>query len=285
MSILALGLLLLAAAVHAGWNLSVKLADEKWIFMWWALLVGSLAFAPLLLVGAPLPRNVWPYVLGSALAEAAYFLALANVYRLADFSLAYPIARGAAPALLALWAIVWLDEDLRSGGVLGLVLLILGLMVVASTPRRALDRIGGGARSGVLAALAVAMLISLYSVIDGAAVRLAPPATYNAAITGATALLVTLVTLLRYDRQALLGVWRRQWPKIVLVGPLIPLSYTLVLEAYTLAPVAYAGAVREVSVVLAALAGWLWLGEPLGGVRVVGAVLICAGIVAIALLG
>lgn len=162
---------------------------------------------------------------------------------MADFSLAYPIARGAAPALLALWAVVWLDEDLRSGGVLGLVALILGLVVVASTPRRALDRSRGGARSGVPAVLAVAMLISLYSVIDRGGGALRPARNVQR----------------RHHRDHRSSHYTRDASQVC--------------------------AVREVSVVLAALAGWLWLGEPLGGMRVVGALLICAGIVAIALLG
>lgn len=271
--------LLLAAALHAGWNLLVKQARDKQIFTWWALLTGSLLFVPVLLTGLPWPARVWPYVLASALCEAAYFAALATAYRLADFSLAYPLARGAAPLLLALWAVLWLGEHPRPGGALGLGILVLGLLIVGAVPLR------GRSWTGIAAALAVAVLISLYSVIDAAAVRFVAPLPYTALVLTLTALFITPVVLLRHDRAALLEEWRRHRPRILLVGPLILVSYGLVLFAYTRAPVGYAGAIREVSIIFAALAGWRRLDEPLGRRRLVGAVVICAGILLIAVAG
>ncbi|MFL6236847.1 MAG: EamA family transporter [Thermoanaerobaculia bacterium] len=285
MSATALLLLLVAAAVHAGWNLLVKQAGEKHVFSWWALVTGGLLFLPLVFWGAPWPARVWPYALASGLAEAGYFALLAWAYRLTDFSLAYPLARGAAPALLALWAVLWLRETPRPGGVLGLGTLVLGLLIVGATGAKGP---GGRARrpwAGIAAALAVGVLISLYSVIDGAAVRFVPPVPYTALVLALGALLVTPAVLLLYDRRALLAEWRRSWRRILLVGPLMLLSYGLVLIAYTLAPVSYAGAVREVSILFAALAGWRWLREPLGRWRLAGAGLICAGILLIAFAG
>jgi drug/metabolite transporter (DMT)-like permease len=284
----ALLLLLAAAILHAGWNLLVKQAGEKHVFTWWAVVAGSLLFAPVLLWTAPWPSRVWPYALASALCETAYFIALATAYRLADFSLAYPLARGTAPALLALGAVVLLKEKLRLGGVLGLSLLVLGLLVVGTTGTKRTARTSRTAKhswAGIGSALAVAVLIALYTVIDGGAVRFVPPAAYNVLVLGLTALFLTPFILIRYDRRTLLAEWRQHWPRIIAVGALLMLSYGLVLFAYTLAPVAYAGAIREVSIVFAALAGWRWLNEPLGPWRVAGAILICAGIGLIALAG
>jgi drug/metabolite transporter (DMT)-like permease len=284
-SLTALLVLLLAAALHAGWNLLVKQAADKQIFTWWVLLAGSPLFVPVLLTGFPWPARVWPYVLASALLEAAYFAALATAYRLADFSLAYPLARGAAPLLLALWAVLWLGERPRLGGALGLGTLVVGLLIVGAAPGR--DRAGSAGRSwiGIAAALGVAVLISVYSVIDAAAVRFVAPFPYTALVLTLSILFITPIVLLRYDREALLAEWRRHWPRILLVGPLILASYGLVLFAYTHAPVSYAGAVREVSIIFAALAGWRWLNEPLGKRRLLGAVVICAGILLIAVAG
>ncbi|MFL6261026.1 MAG: EamA family transporter [Thermoanaerobaculia bacterium] len=285
MSATALLLLLVAAAVHAGWNLLVKQAGEKHVFSWWALVTGGLLFLPLVFWGAPWPARVWPYALASGLAEAGYFALLAWAYRLTDFSLAYPLARGAAPALLALWAVLWLRETPRPGGVLGLGTLVLGLLIVGATGAKGPAGRAGRPWAGIAAALAVGVLISLYSVIDGAAVRFVPPVPYTALVLALGALLVTPAVLLLYDRRALLAEWRRSWRRILLVGPLMLLSYGLVLIAYTLAPVSYAGAVREVSILFAALAGWRWLREPLGRWRLAGAGLICAGILLIAFAG
>src|SRR5262245_6508034 len=280
-----------AAMLHATWNLLVKQATARHVFTWWALLAGTLLFSPVLFWGAPWPARVWPYALASALCETAYFIALATAYRLADFSLVYPIARGTAPALLALGAVVLLKENLRPGGVLGLSFLILGLLIVVTTGTTRMagtkmeDGSVGKPGAGVAAALAVAALIALYTLIDGAAVRFVSPAPYNGLVLGLTALFLTPFILLHYDRRTLGSEWRQQWPRIVTVGALLVLSYALVLFAYTRAPVAYAGAVREVSVGFAALAGWLWLGEPMGRQRLAGAILIVVGIAMIALAG
>jgi drug/metabolite transporter (DMT)-like permease len=78
---------------------------------------------------------------------------------------------------------------------------------------------------------------------------------------------------------------RRHWLRITAVGVLTILSYMLVLQAYSLSRVSYVGAVREISIVFGALAGWLWLAEPFGATRVAGSALIFAGILVIAVAG
>jgi len=131
----------------------------------------------------------------------------------------------------------------------------------------------------------VACCISIYSVIDGAAVKIAPPIPYTVAVIGASALMMTPAVLARYGRQAVVAEWRANWARIVLVGILTLVTYALVLQAYALGRVSYAGAVREISVVFAALVGWRWLGEGFGGWRVAGALLIFVGILVIAIAG
>jgi drug/metabolite transporter (DMT)-like permease len=303
----ALSLLIIAAALHTGWNLLVKRAHEKQIFTWWAMLVGTICFAPLLVFSEPLPAMIWPYVLTSAFVELIYYLALLRAYTIGDFSLVYPLARGAAPAFLALWAALFLGERPQAGGLAGLALLLAGLLLVGGAARRAALRqssvapalalqAGGAAAqprrgmlalagSGTAAALGVACCISIYSVIDAAAVRIAPPIPYTIAVIGASALMMTPVVLARYGGQAVAVEWRANWPRIVMVGILTLVTYALVLQAYALGRVSYAGAVREISVVFAALIGWRWLGEGFGGWRVTGALLIFAGILVIAILG
>jgi drug/metabolite transporter (DMT)-like permease len=289
MSSSALALLIAAAAMHAGWNLLVKRASEKYIFTWWAWIVGSVAFAPLLAFSPALPRGVWLYLAISALAQAAYFVALTRAYTLGDFSLIYPLSRGTAPALLAIWATLFFGERLGVGGLAGLGLLIGGLLLVGGFFARP-SRAGAPGRqplsiSAIGASLSVAICISIYSVFDGAAVQIASPISYTIVeFIGATAL-ITPIVLQRYDREMVLAEWRANWPRIVAVGLLLLLTYWMVLLAYSAGHVAYAGAIREMSVVFAALIGWRWLGEGFGRMRVSGALLIFAGIVVIALAG
>jgi drug/metabolite transporter (DMT)-like permease len=296
-SLFVLLLLITAAMLHTSWNLLVKRAREKQIFTWWALVVGSVCFAPLLLFGPALPPDIWPYVAASALAEAIYYVALLRAYSLGDFSLVYPLARGAAPAFLALWAALFLGERPSAGGLAGLGLLLFGLLLVGGAasrlasvrilvggvaPAQPRPPVGAGA---VLAALAGAVCISIYTALDGAAVRPASPITYTVAVIALSAALISPAVLWRYGRPAVVAEWRANWPRIVAVGVLTLLTYLLVMQAYALGRVGYAGAIREVSVVFAALVGWRWLGEGFGTLRTVGAALIFAGILVIALVG
>jgi drug/metabolite transporter (DMT)-like permease len=285
MPLSALALVITAAALHAGWNLLVKGAVRKQVFTGWAVAVGGLVCLPLLALGAPVPASVWPYAVASGAVEAAYIVLLVRAYERGDFSLVYPVARGAAPALLVLWGVTLLGERPRPAGIIGLALLLLGLLVVGAGrlwKRGAAAGVGGG---GVAAALGVALCISVYSAIDGAAVRLAPTPSYLALIMVLMAAFATPVIFARCGLREAFVCWREQSARIILVGVLSPVAYLLVLRAYAISGVSYAGALREVSVVLAALAGWRLLKEPFGAVRVVGSCLIFAGIVVIAVAG
>ncbi len=293
MPISALLLLVIAGVLHAGWNLLVKRAREKYIFTWWAWAVGSLAFAPLLAFSPALPRTVWPYLAISALAQAAYFVALTRAYSIGDFSLVYPLSRGSAPALLLLWAALFLGERPAWGGLFGLVLLLSGLSLVGGLFARSAPADAGRgpwrrlpfSAGAIGAALSVALCISIYSVFDGAAVQIASPISYTLVeFLGATAL-ITPIVLRRYSKDIIMAEWRANWPRIIAVGGLLVLTYWLVLLAYSAGHIAYAGAVREISVVFAALIGWRWLGEGFGLARFSGALLIFAGILMIAVIG
>src|SRR5574341_2464532 len=114
---IAIILLLISAALHTTWNLLLKQAGEKYMATWWAMLIGSLLFLPaLLFIGLP-AHSTWILMFISALAEAAYFIVLSFAYGDADFSLVYPMARGSAPALIAVWSVLFLGEQLTHGGV------------------------------------------------------------------------------------------------------------------------------------------------------------------------
>src|SRR2546421_12187531 len=153
---IALGLLLAAALLHAGWNLFVKRAEEKQVFTWWGLVVGSVCFAPLLLLSQSFPLRIWPYVIFSALVEGAYYIILTRAYEHGDFSLVYPMARGAAPAFLVVWAVLFLGERPRLAGVVGPVLLALGLVLYGGDTWWSLRKKTALSTSGIVLALNVA---------------------------------------------------------------------------------------------------------------------------------
>jgi len=282
---IALVLLLVAAVLHAGWNLFVKRAGEKQVFTWWGLVVGSICFAPLLLLSSSFPLRVWPYVIFSALVEGAYYIILTRAYEHGDFSLVYPMARGAAPAFLVVWAVLFLGERPRLAGFVGLALIVLGLVIVGGNTWWSLRKTTALSGSGIGLALGVALCISIYSAIDGAAVRIVAPLPYTVLVISLSTVFITPVILVRYGGRAAAAEWRTNWFRIVIVGILMLLSYMLVLQTYAIAHVSYAGAIREISVVFAAFIGWRWLGEDFGLLRLLGASVIFVGILVIAIAG
>jgi drug/metabolite transporter (DMT)-like permease len=285
MPLRALAFVIVAAFFHATWNFIIKKVSGRELVTWWAVMVGSLLLLPFVWPSLAMAATMWPYILSSALAEAIYFIALLRGYERADFSLIYPIGRGAAPALIACWSRLFIGEHAGTWGIAGIVLILLGLIVVGAG--HTLFKRGSVPvnTKGVVLALFVAATISVYSVIDAVAVRMVPPLPYFTLVLSLTGLFIAPVVLIKNGHCAALEKWRTNFPHIILVAILNPLAYVLVLKAYAMAPVSYAGAIREVSIVLAAIAGWRWLGEDFGVIRVIGAVLIFSGIFVIALAG
>lgn len=282
---LALGLLLIAAVIHATWNLFVKRAKEKQVMMWLGLLVAIPICLPAVLLNPIDILSVWPFILSSAIMEAIYYIVLIRAYENGDFSLVYPMARGTAPALLALWATIFLGERPTLPGGIGIALLVLGLVVVGGKAWWSLRKATKLSTNALGMALGVALCISIYSAIDGAAVQRVHPLTYTIIVIALAGVFITPVVWLRYGRAAIGAEWRANWPRVLLVGVFILLAYILVLQTFTMMRVSYAGAIREISVVFAAFLGWRLLNEELGAIRLVGSGMIFSGILVIALAG
>lgn len=315
MSLTALALALGAGALHATWNLILKGASDRLLVAAWGLLAGAAIFSPALVAEWPIPASVWPFACASATVLLGYYACLARAYERGDFSLVYPVARGAAPALLTLWAALFLGERPSALGLAGIATILAGLAVVGGAPlwlaADAAQAEGGGSRlralrlhaRGAGVAFLVALLVSVYTAVDAAGVRHWSPLPYLVLVFALSgSVLVPLLALRemlagrggaepgraagaepgREGRSRALHVLRTDWLRIVAVAAMTLGAYALVLEAFRIAPVSYAGAVRESGVVFGALAGWLVLGERFGKVRAAGATLVFAGIALLA---
>ena len=280
----ALLLLLVSAFLHTAWNFLLKQAGEKFLAAWWAMLIASVLMLPVLIFTGLPARSIWLFMIASALMETIYFVALTAGYSIADFSLIYPLGRGSAPALITIGSILFLHERLTTGGWIGLFIIIFGLFVV-----------GGGAwfqniekrpsLKSILLALLVALTIAIYSVIDGAAMKRTLPVSYIVLIFLMMPAMGAPLALKGYGWKAMKSTLRSGFWRLAVIGILSMLAYLMVLMAYAISPVSYSGAIREVSVVVAAFAGWKFLNEKLGGLRLAGALLIFCGILCIALFG
>lgn len=284
MPISALVLLFLSASMHALWNFLLKSSDEKYIAMGWqVILSGLFSLGFIFFTGLP-PKEMWLFAVISMILEAVYFILLCIAYSDHDFSLVYPIARGAAPALLVLWSAIFLREQLTAAGYLGLAMITGGIIVTGATTLLQNKSEKPHVR-GILTALSVALIISIYTFIDGTAVKSGPALPYGLSMFVMVPFVTTPYLTRRYGWSHFLDMWNKKRGYLLLGGVLGLVAYMLALFAYTFAPLSYSGAIREVSAVIGAFLGWRFLKEEMGGVRVVGSAIVFAGVMVIAMFG
>jgi drug/metabolite transporter (DMT)-like permease len=287
-------LILGSACIHVVAHVGLKRSPNRAAFVWWVLLWGSVMFAPL--VFSAWPALPWPVVLLmllSAGCEALYYSSIAQAYQTGDLSIVYPLARGTAPVLLLVWSVLFVHERPTLAGVAGIALIAAGLYVINLprlgawvAPLRALGQ------PGPRWALTAGLCTSLYTVIDRQALRsLGPtavtwPLLYTYLTTVLTLVLLTPWTVRAVGASALRHEWRVSRWSTLISGFTNLAAYAVVLTAIRAGtPASYAGAVREISVVLGAIVGVLVLKEAGTRLRVVGSVCVAGGVAVIALFG
>lgn len=265
-----------AGALHACWNAIAKqVTDRLMAFAWIGL--ASIAAGGVVLAATGLPaRQAVPYAITSAVIHMGYNLGLMTAYRLGAFNQTYPIARGTSPLVVAVGAYFLASEHLSAEAFAGIVTLAAGLMSLALSSgrltRRDLPAVGAAVLTG--------LTIAAYTVTDGLGVRHAhDPWAYTALLFVLQGPPLVAAAALRRPAAA----WRDAGTirRGTMAGLLSTVAYGIVLWAQTRAPLAEVAAIREISVVFAALIGVAALGEDFGRRRVVAAVVIAAGIVLI----
>ncbi len=271
---------LLSALLHASWNVLIKRSPDR------LLDTAALALAASLLCAATLPflplpaPESRPLLAGSIVIHVFYFLALVETYRWADLSSAYPMMRGGAPVLVAL-ALTALGEPPTWTLAAGIALVSGGIML----PAWAGIARGAVAVRGVAMALGMSAIIALYTLVDAEGARRSGNAlAYNQWLFFFDAFGILAIAAWR-RRGRVLAHLRGRWPQAFAGGLLTVGSYGIVIWAMTRAPVAAVAALREISVVFAALAGTLLLKEPMGRWRIAGALAVAAGAIVIKLGG
>ena len=280
MSGTALALVLTAALLHATWNLAIKgVAGDSVTFIWTYVVVSCAIWVPIGVVWALVAdeRPTWWWLVGAFVSGAlhvVYQLVLQRGYAEGDLNLVYPLARGSGPMLTFLVAVVVLGQRPGPVEVAGIVAVVSGVLLIS---------LGGRAlhpREGVLWGLATGATIASYTLWDNHAVNAldVPPVPYF--VLGLVLQLPFLAVLLhrRADPVPVRDIWRSARVPALTVALLSPLAYLLVLRAMQLAPVALVAAARESSIVVGAVFGWLVLREPRPARRLVGAVVVLAGI-------
>jgi drug/metabolite transporter (DMT)-like permease len=281
----ALALVLVAAAVHAGWNYFLKTARGGAGFMTLVALVASVLWAPLaagqwIVQGYVFqPVHLVP-ILASAAIHTAYFILLDRGYRHGDLSVVYPLARATGPILTIVVAVAVLGERPGPVALVGAALVILGAYLLTGNPLRLFSR---DRPRGAGFALLTGCTIALYTVVDKIAVSqcLIPPIVFDWCCLTARLFMLWPIAV-RDAPDALRAAWRIDRRAIVLVAILSPLAYILVLTAMVFTPVSYVAPAREVSILFAALLGAHFLREKDPVRRLIAAGAIVLGIVGLA---
>lgn len=289
MSLLTFSLVVLAAFIHATWNLLAKRAAHAGpAFVCASTLVACVVYLPWvawLLLRNTLPWT-WPVIaciLASGALHLAYSLCLQKGYRVADLSVVYPVARGTGPLLSTLAAFVLLGETPTGRGLLGLLAIVAGIALICTQGRLAMFA-QARALQGVRWGGATGALIAAYTVVDAYGVKVLG---IGPVILDWCSNMVRLCMLLPWmlkNRASALQAMRGHWRLAFAVGALSPMSYILVLGALEMgAPLSVVAPTREMSMMVGALFGMVILREPVGVGRAAGCGLLAMGVVLLGL--
>ena len=292
MPVSALALVILAGLIHACWNIVAKKAGGDVRFSFFSSVVMMVVWAPLglWLAWQQVPAwgaLEWTLVTVSGALHSVYFIILLRGYRKADLTVVYPLARGSGPLLSSLIAIALMGERLSALGGLGIVAVAGGVFLIAGgpglfrsthSPEQA-QRI----RKGMLYGLLTGVFIASYTVVDGYAVKVALMSPILVDYMGNFVRLGLLLPAIARDPDQVRRQWQLQWKYATIVGVVSPVSYVLVLYALQVAPLSHVAPAREVSMLFAAVIGGHLLGEGDRLFRLVGAVSIAMGVMALAL--
>lgn len=271
---------LLAALLHASWNAMIKGGRD--VLMDTAAIVAGagLVAVPFLFVVPPPDPASWPYIFASIVTHLAYYFFMVSAYRSGDLSLVYPLMRGVAPLLTGLLAIVWMREWPGPLGWTGMLLISLGVIALALRPARLGPALHGHGRA-VGFALANAVVIAVYTIIDGSGARLAGNAwSYIVWLFVLDALPFTLYMLVT-RRGEFIGALAERRRSGLIGGGLSAAAYAISVWAMTKAPVALVASLRETSVLFATLIGARMLKEHLSPRRWAGVGAVVVGVIAL----
>ncbi len=272
---LVVAMVLAAAVMHAVWNTVLKVGSDRLMTMAIVIGLGGALSPGLILYGPPPLPESWMFIALSVALHCAYFFFLIQAYRVGDLSHAYPLARGSAPLMVAAGAALFAGELLSPLELLAVASISGGIFSLLLTG-------GYGLRGGWRALaypLATGVMIAAYTVTDGLGVRLSGnPAGYIGWLFLFSAIPIGVFAAVKRQAEALVFL-RRYWKRSIMAGMLAFCAYSLVIWALSLGAMAHVSALRETSVVIAALIGTRLLGEPFGVRRVLSAATVAGGVV------
>jgi drug/metabolite transporter (DMT)-like permease len=284
MSLLPLSLVILAAFIHATWNLLAKRAAAAGpAFVFASNVITCVAYLPW--VGWVLAHgaHVWSLpviacVVLSGIFHLGYSLCLQRGYQVADLSVVYPIARGTGPLLSSIGAFILLRETPSAQGIFGLLTVVAGIGFISTQGDLSAFRKPRG-QDGVRWGTATGSLIAGYTVVDGYGVKLLGIHPVVLDWFGNLFRFFMLAPIVLSNPAGAMERMKGHWWLATGVGLLAPMSYILVLSAIEMgAPLSLVAPAREMSMMVGALFGMLILGERVNGWRLIGCAILILGV-------
>jgi drug/metabolite transporter (DMT)-like permease len=268
------GCVMFAAVLHASWNAVLRGgSDRLWSMTLMMIAIACVTSFTTLFISWPNAAS-WPYVVASAVVHTLYNLALVRTYSSGDLGQTYPISRGSSPVLVTLGASIFAHETITFLSTIG-ILLVSGGIVSLAFQRRMVRA------DSLAAAFVTGVLIGAYSVIDGIGVRLAGD---SLVYSNAMFLLWSITTPIIYF--ALHGkapAYTGAQTMTALMGGLVSLlAYSIVIWAMRFGAMGVVSALRETSVIYAAIIGRFFLNEKLTARRIVSCIAIVSGVACLA---
>lgn len=266
-------IVLLAALLHATWNALVKGGADKTVSMTAVVLGQGLAGVLCIAAGAPLPDpGCWPWLVGGVVLHIGYQVFLVAAYERGDMTQVYPIARGVAPLIVAGVSALLLGASFSGLEMLSIAMIAIGIASISLV--RSTDGLFQGQAAGL--ALATGVFIAAYSMVDGIGARIAGTALgFYAWLAWINA--ICYAAMCGMIRPRVLAPAVRNWRILVLGGGASFVAYSLVVYAFTQAPIALVTALRETSIVFALLIGVVVLKEPLNLIKVLATAMTLSG--------
>ena len=255
-------LVLISAFSHAAWNFAARRAAGNLVAIWLGLWLGCTLVSPGVIgiivykgVPATIPVQAIICICATGLIHAVYFRLLAAGYEHGEISLVYPIARGSGIGLTAILASFFLKENFTLPGLIGIALICAGIISLSA----AAERTASDAKAIALA-LSIGATIVAYSLVDKVGVHYINPVVYIWSMFLIAAVFLTPFVVKRY-RGTLRQIAGQYLGYAVVIGIGSIATYLMILFAFTMGRVGYIVAVRELAVVLGALAGIIFLKE------------------------
>ncbi len=271
---------LLAAAMHAGWNAFLKVRLEPLLALALIVAGAGIVAVPMVVVFGWTRAEAWPFVIASLVLHLGYYLALTEAYRRGEMSQVYPVARGGGPLFTILISVFVLGEVIGPRAMIGVLVLGLGVALMALRRQHADTRVDLAA---IGFALITGLIIAGYSVVDGiGARRSGNPSAYAATLFVLDGLPLPLFVLWRRGVSVIRPMLR--FAGLGLAGGAMSMgAYWIAIWAMTVAPIAVVAGLRETSVLFSAAIATFLLKERFMPARGIAAMAILAGILLIRL--